>query len=71
VKSLANGSRPQPPQVMRTTIVHQFGWGVTDTEGIRNLQIHTPQGELIVLPFTPDKAQECGMALMAPSVVRP
>lgn len=72
MKSLANGTRPPAPQPVRTTVQHLFGWGVRDPgDGLRELIIETPQGERLIFPFTTDKAQECGMALMAPSVVRP
>jgi hypothetical protein len=68
--SIANGKRPQPRPLARTTIVHIFSWGVKESDGERHLIIETPLGERIVLPFTPDVAQECGASLMAPSVVR-
>lgn len=71
-RSMANGTRPQqPPRAVKTTILHSFGWGVRENEGERELIIELPTLERFVLPFTPDKAQECGAALMAPSVVRP
>lgn len=70
-RSVANGTRPQgPPPAARTTILHTFAWGVKEADGERQLIIETPTLERIVLPFTPEKAQELGASLMAPSVVR-
>jgi hypothetical protein len=69
---MANGTRPAgPPPAAKTTILHMFAWGVRESGAERELIIETPMGERLVLPFTTDVAQECGAALMAPSVIRP
>lgn len=67
----ANGMRPKAPPQTRTTILHVFAWGVRDKDGDRELIVRTPDGAALILPFTPENAQECGAKLMAPSVIRP
>src|SRR5437016_1777849 len=68
-----NGHSP-PVVPPRVTILNEFRWEVEefpDGRGGRQLKLQTPNGELIVVPFSPERAVEVGHALIALGVETP
>lgn len=65
-------NQPQGIPLLRTTVLHQFGWAVVpQPDGGRVLQVDTPTGERFILPFDADAALQAGHALSAPNVAVP
>ena len=64
-------AQPQPVRT-RTTIQHVFVIEVEDQgDGNRQLNVHSPGGEVLALPLTADMARQLGEALLAPKVEVP